>query len=69
MIIDKRAKERIKYFSKYDAMTGVLNRCASFELLNKIFWNFMKNKGNISVCFCDINGLKEVNDNLGHGRW
>ena len=66
MIIDKLEKERIKYLSEYDTMTGALNRRAGFELLNKIYQDFMKNKGNISICFCDINGLKEVNDNLGH---
>ena len=66
MTIDKLEKERIKYLSEYDTMTGALNRRAGFELLNKIYRDFMKNKGNISVCFCDINGLKEVNDNLGH---
>jgi diguanylate cyclase (GGDEF)-like protein len=66
MIIDKLAKERIKYFSEYDTMTGALNRRAGFEVLNKIYQDFMKNKGNVSICFCDINGLKEVNDNLGH---
>ncbi len=60
------SKEKIKYFSEYDAMTGVLNRRAGFELLNKIYRDFMKDKGKVSICFSDINGLKEVNDNLGH---
>lgn len=64
--LNKMSKEKIKYFSEYDAMTGVLNRRAGFELLNKIYRDFMKGKGKVSICFSDINGLKEVNDNLGH---
>ena len=48
------SKEKIKYFSEYDAMTGVLNRRAGFELLNKIYRDFMKDKGKVSICFSDI---------------
>lgn len=66
MTINKISRERIKYFSEYDSMTGVYNRRAGFELLNKIYPNSMKDGKKISVCFIDINGLKEVNDNLGH---
>lgn len=66
MTINKISRERIKYFSEYDSMTGVYNRRAGFELLNKIYPNSMKDGKKISVCFVDINGLKEVNDNLGH---
>lgn len=64
--INKLEKERIKYFSEYDTMTGALNRRAGFEILNKMYTDYTKKNNNISVCFCDINGLKEVNDNLGH---
>lgn len=66
MSINKLSKERIKYFSEYDSMTGALNRRAGFEILNKIYQDSAKDKGAVSICFCDINGLKEVNDNLGH---
>lgn len=66
MAINKLSKERIKYFSEYDSMTGALNRRAGFEILNKIYQDFARDKVAISICFCDINGLKEVNDNLGH---
>ncbi|MFA9398036.1 MAG: diguanylate cyclase domain-containing protein [Clostridiaceae bacterium] len=64
--MNKISNERIKYFSEYDEMTGVYNRRAGFEMLEKTYREIMKNAGNISVCFIDINGLKEVNDNLGH---
>jgi len=64
--INKMSNEQIKYFSEYDTMTGALNRRAGFEQLNVLYQDFMKVGGNISICFSDINSLKQVNDTLGH---
>lgn len=64
--INKIKKDEILYFSEYDAMTGVYNRRAGFEKLSHLYKNMEKEKGMISVCFIDINGLKQVNDVLGH---
>ncbi|PKM86160.1 MAG: hypothetical protein CVU87_13025 [Firmicutes bacterium HGW-Firmicutes-12] len=66
MTINKMSKERIKYFSEYDSMTGVLNRRAGLEMLNVTNKELLKNSQKAYVCFIDINGLKEVNDTLGH---
>lgn len=66
MTLNKMAKNRIKYFSEYDTMTGVYNRRAGYELLSKSYRQITKDSGAITVCFIDINGLKDVNDNLGH---
>jgi len=64
--INKNEKDEIKYFSEYDVMTGVYNRRAGFEKLSQLYKNIGRENGIISVCFIDINGLKEVNDALGH---
>jgi len=64
--INKNEKERIKYFSETDVMTGVYNRRTGFEKLTFLYKNMSKNNSLISICFIDINGLKEVNDMLGH---
>jgi len=64
--INKIEKDKIIYFSQYDTMTGIYNRRAGFEKLHKIYKDAPKNRGNISICFIDINGLKDVNDQLGH---
>lgn len=66
MAINKTEKERVKYFSEYDTMTGVYNRRVGFQKLNKIYKEAPKDRGKVSICFIDINGLKEVNDHLGH---
>ena len=60
-----RSKE-VKFFSEYDAMTNALNRRSGIERLSYLYKNIAKNNCLISICFIDVNGLKEVNDTLGH---
>ena len=64
--LNKNEKEQIKYFSEYDEMTEVYNRRAGFEKLSKLYKNATSRSCIISICFIDINGLKDVNDALGH---
>jgi diguanylate cyclase (GGDEF)-like protein len=47
-------------------MTGIFNRRTGFEKLKQLYKNIEKNENKVSVCFIDINGLKDVNDYLGH---
>lgn len=63
---NKNKKEELEYFSEYDTMTGVYNRRAGFEKLNELYKSISNVFCKISICFIDINGLKEVNDTLGH---
>ncbi|HAF61822.1 MAG TPA: hypothetical protein DCK95_05805 [Anaerolineaceae bacterium] len=62
----RQAYTQTKFFSEYDAFTGTLNRRAGLALLNKLVPQDNRRKSKISLCFLDINGLKEVNDTLGH---
>ena len=63
----KRAEEaQIRYFSEYDTMTGVYNRRAGFARLEQMYDSLRGTKQPLSLCFIDINGLKIVNDELGH---
>jgi len=59
-----RYYSRIRYFSQYDSLTGVFSRGYGMNLVDKVAKN--KKEYPLSFCFIDINGLKEVNDNLGH---
>lgn len=54
--------KKIKIMATYDPMTGCLNRATGMQMLE----NLMKQKVDIVICFIDINGLKEINDVLGH---
>jgi len=64
--IIRQVYAQTKFFSEYDAFTGTLNRRAGLALLNKLVPQDNRRKSKISLCFLDINGLKEVNDTLGH---
>lgn len=68
IIIVSRAasNKRTKYFSEYDIMTGVMNRRAGLELLKKVYRRAADNNEQLSICYADVNGLKEVNDHIGH---
>lgn len=64
--ITKTEQDKIKYHSEYDAMTGALNRRAGLERISKSYITNLDTRCQISICFIDINGLKEINDILGH---
>lgn len=57
---------KLKYFSRYDTLTTSFNRGYGLDKLDKIIRNDRKRNIPICLIYIDINGLKEVNDNLGH---
>lgn len=65
-VANRIEKDKVKYFSEFDTMTGVYNRRAGFEKLSHLYKNAGKKSCQISICFIDINGLKDVNDFFGH---
>ncbi|MDR7857458.1 diguanylate cyclase domain-containing protein [Tissierella sp.] len=56
------------YFNEliYDSLTRVYNRRSGLSKLNRMFQYDDRRQFTISLCFIDINGLKQVNDVLGH---
>lgn len=67
MEMNRIEQETVRFYSEYDAMTGMLNRRAGLEKLNGMLRNSKREPGcHMSICFMDINGLKEINDSLGH---
>ena len=63
---NRMKKEQVQYYSEYDVMTNSYNRNAGIQRLNSLYKNLSKNNCMTSLCFLDVNGLKEVNDVLGH---
>ena len=59
----KNKEDRILYLNQYDVLTGLNNRRSFEEKKRKLFSN---NNNPVSVIIGDINGLKLVNDTLGH---
>lgn len=58
--------QTLKYFSERDPLTNVFNRKAGLEKLRNYISVENRRKTNIAICYTDINGLKQVNDTLGH---
>ncbi|CDR30791.1 Cyclic di-GMP phosphodiesterase response regulator RpfG [Acholeplasma oculi] len=64
LITDQVLKEmRLEYISKYDKLTGVLNRSYFIETLAKID---IEDNLSIGLIILDLNGLKLINDALGY---
>lgn len=65
-IIENYEKDRIKYefqlkeLAKTDYLTGILNRRAFFEIINKLDLN------DYAVLMLDIDHFKRINDTYGH---
>jgi diguanylate cyclase (GGDEF)-like protein len=55
--------EKLKYYSIRDYLTGLYNRMYFEEELKKYNDKVIKN---IGVVICDVDGLKFINDTLGH---
>lgn len=64
--LNKKRYQEIKYFSEYDLLTNAFNRRAGYRRLEKLTHKKGKRESIFSLCFMDVNGLKEVNDQLGH---
>lgn len=56
-------EEKLRYMSTHDQLTGIYNRAYLNEALEREYEPEMYP---ISVLCCDIDGLKAVNDTLGH---
>ena len=62
----KSKSQQVKFFSEYDVMTNAYNRHAGIDKLSGMYKSIAKNGCILSICFIDVNGLKVVNDTLGH---
>ena len=67
----KKAQQKLEHFATFDEMTGLMNRRSGMLLLNNSMKLATRTEDNICVCFIDIDGLKNTNDNYGHaeGDW
>lgn len=64
--INRKTYTRIKFYSEFDALTKTYNRRAGIARINNLFPANERRSFVASLCFIDINGLKTVNDTLGH---
>ncbi len=64
--VNRKTYLKIKYYSEFDTLTKTYNRRAGYAKLSELFPAEERRNFLVSLCFIDINGLKEVNDTLGH---
>nr|MCR5278786.1 diguanylate cyclase [Lachnospiraceae bacterium] len=70
--IKQMARELNEYFEYIhaqaftDAMTGVGNKAAYLDAIRKIDRKIIEHMADFGIVVFDINGLKRVNDNMGH---
>ncbi|GAB1393704.1 diguanylate cyclase [Rhodocyclaceae bacterium] len=62
----KRAEEQLARQARTDALTGILNRRAFFELGNQELSRLRRYGGSACLAMIDIDYFKRVNDTYGH---
>jgi diguanylate cyclase (GGDEF)-like protein len=62
----KRVQAELMLLASTDALTGIVNRRTVLVVLEKQFSLASRKGDDLAVIFCDIDGLKTVNDNMGH---
>lgn len=61
-----KAKDALAHEASHDPLTGILNRRAILDTLNKELVRAKRNNLKLSIGLCDIDFFKQVNDNHGH---
>lgn len=59
----KQAEEDLRYISFHDALTGLYNRAYFEEEMERLD---SSRRYPVSMIACDLDGLKQINDQLGH---
>lgn len=62
----KKVAEKLKIYATTDLMTGALNRVTGMSFLEKQIKLSKRNYWYLTICFLDIDGLKQLNDSWGH---
>jgi diguanylate cyclase (GGDEF)-like protein/PAS domain S-box-containing protein len=63
-----RLEEEIRQAALVDPLTGSYNRRGFFLLAEQALRAAVRHQRNYVLCFFDLNGLKEINDELGHDQ-
>ena len=58
--------QQLKEYATFDHLTGLLNRRAVYEILDREHGRAERHKRNYSILFLDIDNFKVINDCYGH---
>ncbi|MDR7868989.1 MAG: PAS domain S-box protein [Sporomusaceae bacterium] len=59
----KHSEAQLEFLSMHDPLTGVYNRTFFEDAMRKVAW---QDKRGVAILVCDVDGLKLINDTLGH---
>ncbi len=59
-------RKEIIFYSQKDSLTKAYNRRVGYKNIDSLYKRAKSIGKPMSICFIDINGLKLINDNLGH---
>jgi len=63
LVLITTANRKLKYLTKYDHLSGILNRSSIYEVYKRFVH---KDKLPLTLFMADVNNLKFVNDTFGH---
>ena len=64
-VAEQRRRE-LEVAATHDALTGLLNRAAAFEMIGRDLARIERDGGAVMALFIDLDGLKPINDAHGH---
>jgi diguanylate cyclase (GGDEF)-like protein/PAS domain S-box-containing protein len=62
----KAAHRQLRHRAAHDPLTGLGNRGAFHERLDEVVARCHRSGGAVTLLYCDLDGFKSVNDELGH---
>jgi len=62
----KKFEENLLFLAYHDALTGLKNRKAFYENLDRCLKSAGRNNNKLAILYMDIDKFKKVNDTLGH---
>jgi diguanylate cyclase (GGDEF)-like protein len=65
-IHNARLLEEIRYQALHDSLTGLPNRVLILDRVEQAMARARRDQVNVALFFIDLDGFKDVNDNLGH---
>lgn len=62
----EHSREELRRQATYDGLTGLLNRAAILEVLEKQMDRALRDRVSLAVILADLDHFKSINDNYGH---